>query len=109
QNIFTADNKVGSLTDEKAKIMVQNGAGIPGLAATATENLTKKEYLIVGTENADKSTYTKTKIIDYANGQKKLTIKSLEDYFSITSVKQTTSTANYDILIIIGQGYEPEN
>ncbi|HBG81489.1 TPA: hypothetical protein DDW69_01470 [candidate division CPR2 bacterium] len=109
QNIFTADNKVGSLTDEKAKIMVQNGAGIPGLAATATENLTKKEYLIVGTENADKSTYTKTKIIDYANGQKKLTIKSLEDYFSITSVKQTTSTANYDILIIIGQDYEPEN
>jgi hypothetical protein len=44
------------------KVQVLNGSGTPGLAAKAAASLTSAGYTVVGTGNADTSSYTQTQV-----------------------------------------------
>jgi LCP family protein required for cell wall assembly len=112
KNIFT-DHYI---VDENARIEVQNGSGILGLAATVVKSLLSAHYNVGDPVNAA-SQVTTTVIYDYTGGKKPYTINYLERRFGVKSIKAslpspspTPSTsaaavAQPEIRIIIGSDY----
>ena len=98
------------ITDEAAKLEVQNGSGTPGIAGTVVKSLLAAHYTVAAPLNAPDH-YSKTIIYDYTNGKKPYTINYLEQRFGVKAQK-ATAPANADgtippeIRIIIGSDYK---
>lgn len=96
---------------EVARIQVQNGAGVQGLATRVTQNLTNQGFLMLEATDAP-ILYEHTTIIDYTDRPQ--TRQRLADLLGIKSqYVQPSPTAdapptpyNTDILVVLGQDYE---
>jgi LCP family protein required for cell wall assembly len=81
------------ITDENARVEVQNGSGITGLAGTVAASLKAAHYNVLDPSNAE-SIYAHTVIYDYTNGKKPYTINYLERRFGVKSQKATSPQAS---------------
>jgi len=91
---------------EAAKIEVQNGTLVPGLAQRAADYLTGLGYNVFVFSNADRSDYASTVLIDYSG--KPNTLSALAQRFKVASDNIRHSTlqpGEADIRIILGQDY----
>lgn len=112
KNIF-ADNY---LIQENAKLEVQNGSGINGLATNVVKSLQSAHYNVGDPTNAA-DRYTKTVIYDYTGGKKPYTINYLERRFNVKAQRAAAPTPTVDsatgktsavpeIRIILGSDYK---
>ncbi len=121
----------GYIQQEKARVEVQNGTARPGLALNAANMLKGYNYNVINTVSADRSTYTKTQIVDYSGGKVPYTLRYLEKRFGVKATRAQTvaqqsntqnqtaanvrpatgslTTAQPQIVIIIGADYKPTN
>lgn len=98
------------ITDENARLEVQNGSGIAGVAGTVVKSLKAAHYNVGEPLNAPQN-YTKTVIYDYTGGKKPYTINYLEQRFGVKAVKATPpasadGSVPPEIRIIIGSEYK---
>lgn len=102
KNIFSESRLAG----ESATIAVLNGTTKSGLALNLAERLKNQKFNVTYTGTADSSTYKKTVINDYTNGQKAATLDALKNLLNASVVtKQTQGSSDADIEIILGQDY----
>jgi LCP family protein required for cell wall assembly len=103
------------ITDESARIEIQNGSGTAGLAATVTKSLIAAHYNVGDPLNAPDH-YTKTMIYDYTGGKKPYTINYLERRFGVKAQRVPAPSPQIDatgkaipapeIRIILGSDYK---
>lgn len=103
------------IVDENAKIEVQNGSGIPGIAGNVVKSLQASHYNVGDPTNAV-DRYTTTVIYDYTGGKKPYTINYLERRFMVKAQRMTAPTPTVDangaavpvpeIRIILGSSYK---
>jgi hypothetical protein len=103
------------ITDENARVEVQNGSGVAGTASTVVKSLKAAHYYVGDATNAA-SHYTKTVIYDYTGGKKPYTINYLEQRFGVKAQKMPSPTPSLDasgrpgatpeIRIILGSDYK---
>ncbi len=72
------------IVNENAKIEVDNGSGVTGLATTIVTALQAAHYNVLPPTNAG-TTYTQTVIYDYTGGKKPYTINYLAHRFGVTA------------------------
>lgn len=105
------------ITEENARIEVQNGSGVTGVAGSLVASLTAAHYNMLPATNAV-TNYPHTVVYDYTGGKKPYTIKYLEQRFGVTaqrmslpSTSPTPSTSPSvgapEIRIILGSDYRP--
>ena len=112
KNIFV-DHYV---TDENARVEVQNGSGLAGIAAQVVKSLKSAHYNVGDALNAPQH-YSKTVIYDYTGGKKPYTINYLERRFGVKAQREASPTPATDasgknlptpeIRIILGSDYQP--
>lgn len=97
----------GYIQNEDANIAVYNGSTTAGLAGKKAADLKTYGYNITTVGNAPTQNYPTTVIVDLTNGQKKVTLRYLEQRFGVTAVKAvpdaTIPTTGADFVIILGQ------
>lgn len=106
------------IVEENARIEVQNGSGLAGIAGQVVTSLKAAHYNVADPTNAPE-TYTKTVIYDYTGGKKPYTINYLERRFGVKAMKAsrpsvspvtgqtgTTTAAAPEIRIILGSDYK---
>jgi len=111
KNIF-ADHY---LIDENAKLEVQNGSGVPGMASSVVKSLQAAHYKVGDPVNA-LDHYTNTVIYDYTGGKKPYTLNYLEQRFKVKAQRMIAPTPAVDangvavpapqIRIILGSNYK---
>ena len=95
-----------ALTQEGARIAVQNGTAIPNFAARVAAMLMQEGYQVVEFGDADRLDYGSTVIIDYTG--KKSTLQQLVNLFKVLPENVRTSDnvlSPVDIRIIVGQDF----
>jgi hypothetical protein len=106
------------IVDENARIEVQNGSGVVGLAGIIAKSLLAAHYN-VGTPVNAATAFPTTVIYDYSGGKKPFTINYLERRFGVKAIKispstpsptpsanpSTVATPSPEIRIIIGANY----
>ena len=98
------------VTDEAAKLEIQNGSGTAGIAGIVVKSLLAAHYSVAQPINAPDH-YTKTVIYDYTGGKKPYTINYLEQRFGVKAQKATPPVSADgsippEIRIIIGSDYK---
>jgi len=97
------------LEAEAATIEVLNGTAVAGLAASAQEYLQQKGLQIAHIDNADKSDYVNSLIIEYSDVA--YTSEHIAQLLNLPSTAivhgAEASTSEYDISIILGSDYQP--
>lgn len=104
------------IVEERAKLEVQNGSGVAGLAGVVVKSLQAAHYNVGEPVNAD-APYTATVIYDYTGGKKPYTINYLEQRFKVKAQRVATPAPTVDasgvtvpvpeIRIILGSDYKP--
>jgi LCP family protein required for cell wall assembly len=112
KNIF-ADHYV---EDENARIEVENGSGLSGVASTVVRSLKAAHYNVGDPQNAD-GKYSQTVIYDYTGGKKPYTINYLQRRFGVKAQTASPPSPQVDangqkqsvpeIRIILGSNYKP--
>ena len=87
-------------------MIVFNGAGVPGIAGIAAQQLIRSGVRVVDTKNADRFNYAKTMIIvqrgpDSAGPE----VKKILGVGEI--IKKPAEQDVADVLVIIGKDYKP--
>jgi LCP family protein required for cell wall assembly len=98
---------VNQLTQEGAKIIVQNGTDQDGLDAEVAAFLKEQGYQVVGFGQADRQDYQQTVIIDYTG--KLYTLQTLLQLFNVAPENQRHSPildSDVDIRIIVGGDFQ---
>jgi LCP family protein required for cell wall assembly len=98
------------ITSEAARLEVQNGSGVSGVAGTVVKSLKAAHYVVNDPLNAPDK-YTKTVIYDYSGGKKPYTINYLEQRFGVKAQRATApvmadGSTPPEIRIIIGSDYK---
>jgi hypothetical protein len=121
KNIF----ELNKIKDENAKIAIQNGTEITGLALYTYLYLEKINYNVISYDNAPSDDYQKTIIYDLTDGEKELTLEKLENdldayiakdvpeyilqEYNLNATTTPSSLNNQpDIIIILGQDHANE-
>lgn len=96
------------LMREDAKVIVLNGSGVAGAAATARTTLTQKEINVTGVGNFTGGTQRGTVIYDLSGGKKPKTIEQIsQSYGSNVQTTAPSSIQGYqsqaDIVVVLGQ------
>lgn len=78
QNIFTEPEAAL----EPARIEVQNGTSMPGLAASAAEKLERLGFTVTGIRNADNRPIAETTVYDLTNGAKPSSLATVRVLFN---------------------------
>lgn len=91
------------------RVILYNGAGVPGIAGEAAQVLIRKGFRVVDTKNADRFDYKKTQIIVRRGDDSRGT--SIREALGAGEVKVETSTADVtDVIVIVGKDYvAPKN
>lgn len=92
-------------TSQIVRVIVYNGAGVPGIAGQAGQQLIRAGYRVVDTKNADNFNYAKTQVIvrrgDASRGQ------GVAKALGVGEVKLDPSEADVtDVIVIIGKDYK---
>ncbi len=103
------------ITDENARVEVQNGSGVSGLGGTVVKSLKAAHYNVSDPLNASDH-YTKTVIYDYTGGKKPYSINYLERRFGVKAQRAPSPSPQVDsagkavpapeIRIILGSDYK---
>ena len=92
--------------DAVTRVILYNGAGVPGIAGAAAQQLIRAGYRVVDTKNADNFGYAKTKIV-VQNGPTSAAdgiVKTL----GVGEVSQKAGDQQVaDVIVIIGKDYVP--
>lgn len=88
------------------RVILYNGAGTPGIAGAAAQQLLRAGFRVVDTKNADNFNYATTQVIvqrgDVSQGQ--AVVKAL----GVGTVKNQPADQNVtDVIVIIGKDYKP--
>lgn len=91
---------------EAIRVIVYNGAGIPGIAGEAAQVLIRSGFRVVDTKNADNFDYDTTRIVvrrgDISQGTK------VYNALGVGEVSSEPSDAEVaDVIVIIGKDYTP--
>jgi LCP family protein required for cell wall assembly len=92
---------------EQARIALQNGTEIFGLAGESQTFLVSKGFNVVAIGNADTSAYQATQIIDY--GEHRGTTLYLTQLMGLSTQNISNSSvpaADYDVLVILGSDWQ---
>jgi LCP family protein required for cell wall assembly len=92
-NIFSAETNQGLTTAPRprlAKVEIQNGTTIAGLAFQASQLLSAQGFDIVKISNAADCGYEKTIVYDLTNGQKADLLKDLQNTLKAEAAKSAT-------------------
>lgn len=91
--------------DDVTRVIVYNGAGVPGIAGVAAQQLIRSGYRVVDTKNADDFGYDKTKII-VQNGSPS-SADGIVNTLGVGEVSQKPADQQVaDIIVIIGKDYK---
>jgi len=97
-----------TMTDDTRtrRLVIYNGAGVPGIAGVASQQLIKQGFRVVTTGNADRFNYAQTRIIvqhgSPTDGQ------AVADVLKVGKISQQPSDQEIaDIIVIIGKDYKP--
>lgn len=103
----SGNNNHKRVPGESAQIEVLNGAGVPGLAAQLAALLKEQGFDVVAIENADRSDYAETRIIDYAgNPQTVALLAQLLNVAERNIRKETTAQPGAgNLRIIVGRDF----
>lgn len=96
---------VGKLDLTKYTVTVQNGVGIPGVAGTAKDTLTKAGFKVTTTGNADNYDYTDTVIQAKSTVPAEYITKmttALSAKYKVGTSKTLDASAKTDVVVIIG-------
>jgi LCP family protein required for cell wall assembly len=91
----------------KVRIRVENGSGVPGLAATLAAALRKQGFVISAVANADRFTYTTT-VIRLAASAPPGTDRVLQRDLNLSNAQvlaDDTAQTRHDVTIIVGKDY----
>jgi len=94
------------LSNEAARIRVQNGTVTANLAEEAAKGLRENGFNVIRYDNADRLDYDQTWITVYVD--KPYTVQALAKYLEITPQNiryQLETKSDVDILVVLGQGY----
>jgi len=101
----TSENKVLSIDKKKLKVMVENGAGVEGLAADVKKKLEEEGYSNVTAGNAALTASSKVTAYNMDSDINLI----LVDEFGISNIDVLNSSNNeYDIVITLGSDYKKE-
>jgi len=96
------------LTQEAAKLVVQNGTNIPSLASRVASQLNDQGFNIIQFGPADSTSYTRSVIVVY-NEQKNYTLEVLKAVFDVSEENVRSSPnlkSEVDFRVIIGSDFE---
>lgn len=97
-----------SAGEQTTRVIVYNGAGVPGIAGVAAQKLIRSGLRVIDTKNADTFNYKKTSIVvkrgDISRGEK------VREALGVGTVAVDISTADVtDVIVIIGKDYKPDS
>lgn len=105
--MFSSGNNHRRVPGESAQIEVLNGAGVPGLAAQLAALLKEQGFEVVAIENADRSDYAETLILDY--GSNTQTVALLAQLLNVAerNIRQETTgqPGTGNLRIIVGRDF----
>ncbi len=96
-----------AITNEHARVAIQNGTPTFGLAADTQAYLLSRDVNVTEIGNADSATYSTTQIIDY--GSHPGTVQYLIQVMNIPPLNVSTGTnpaGDYDVLVILGSDWQ---
>lgn len=105
QRLIRKTINASPLAAEEAGIVVLNGSGVPGAAATQAEELEKLGLAILQTSNAPTGDYENTRIYKIGESTKTLTADKLKQIYSVellTTNPPVAVSEDVDFVIIIG-------
>ncbi len=92
--------------DAPTRVIIYNGAGLPGIGGEAAQQLIREGFRVIDTKNADRFDYELTKIIVQSGP-----LTAGEEIASVLGVGQVVDQRAdqriADVIIIIGQDYNP--
>lgn len=95
------------MLEEGARVAVWNGTQTFGLAAQTQTYLEEIGINVVEVDNADKSTYGTTEVIDYGRHEyTTLFLTQAMDLPPLNVKSGSTPEGDFDVLVILGQGWE---
>lgn len=92
--------------EQATRVVVYNGAGTPGVAGEAAQQLIRSGVRVVDTQNADSFDYETTQIVvrrgDIAQGE------NIQRVLGVGEVRSDPSSQDVtDVVVIIGKDYKP--
>lgn len=92
--------------EQVTRVIVYNGAGMPGVAGEAAQQLIRAGFRVVDTKNADSFDYKTTRISVRRGGAERG--DEVRSALGVGEVVVETSTADVaDVIIVIGKDYRP--
>jgi hypothetical protein len=103
--VVTEVTPTPELVRSKLKIRVENGGGVKGAAAKASEFLTGLGYTVVSTGNSDKDVkLTEVSIVSGKSDYKAILLKDLDAEYEVASAAgELGKVTEYDALVTVGQ------
>jgi hypothetical protein len=88
------------------RVILYNGAGVPGVAGEAAQQLIRGGFRVVDTKNADNFNYAKTKIVVQRGDSKRG--DEIAKILGVGTVEQQPSDQDVaDVIVVIGKDYKP--
>jgi hypothetical protein len=88
------------------RVIVYNGAGVPGIAGQAAQQLIRSGVRVVDTQNADSFDYKTTKVV-VKRGDTKIG-DQIRSVLGVGTVSMEPSPADVaDVIVIIGKDFKP--
>lgn len=92
--------------EQTTRVIVYNGAGVPGIAGQAAQQLIRAGFRVIDTKNAETFDYKKTEITvkrgERVRGDK------VREALGVGTVNVDISTADVtDVIVVIGKDYKP--
>jgi hypothetical protein len=89
-----------------SRVILYNGAGAPGIAGEAAQQLIRGGFRVVDTKNADNFNYATTKIVvqrgDVKQGEE------IARILGVGKVEQQPSEQDVaDVIVVVGKDYKP--
>lgn len=93
--------------EQTTRVIVYNGAGVPGIAGQAAQQLIRAGFRVIDTKNADTFAYRTTEITvkrgDKSRGDE------VRAALGVGTVKVDITTADVtDVIVVIGKDYKPK-
>ena len=109
-NLTPSANPTGEaapLTPNQARVRIENGTQINGLAAQTRDRLNLLGFNVVEIDSADRFDYAQSQIISYRADTSAAAAAAQALGLPITSIVTSTANSPIDVKIILGNDYQP--
>lgn len=93
-------------SEQVVRVIVYNGAGVPGIAGEAAQQLIRGGFRVVDTKNADNFDYAETQVV-VQNGDESSGTDVIEVLGTGTVTVQPSDQQVADIIVIVGKDFKP--